>query len=69
MLRLWIKNGNVCYTKERKNKHYKDGFEAMCYHLYCNNFAEFDAMAHGLFGGFDCKEFLENEYNIDLNGI
>ncbi|MGN1216646.1 MAG: phosphoadenosine phosphosulfate reductase family protein [Phocaeicola sp.] len=69
MLRLWIKNGNVCYTKEKKNKFYKDGFEAMGSHLYCNNLADFNEKTHSLFGEFNWKEFFEDEYNIDLNGI
>lgn len=69
MLRSWIKHGNICYSKEGKNKYYKDAFEAMGYQLYCKNMVDFDEKTHGLFGDFDWKEFFEKEFKVDLNGI
>lgn len=34
--------------------------------LYCDNMDEFKEKTYGLFGDFDWKEFLQKEFNIDM---
>ena len=73
-LKAWIRAGQKFYTSEKyrngKAKHkFKDAFEAMGYQLYCDNMEQFNTMTYGLFGEFDWKEFLQNEFKIDMSDI
>ena len=73
-LKAWIRAGQKRYTSEKyqngKAKHkFKDAFEAMGYMLYCDNMDEFEEKTYGLFGEFDWKEFLQNEFRIDMSDI
>ena len=73
-LKAWIRAGQKRYTSEKyqngKAKHkFKDAFEAMGYMLYCDNMDEFKEKTYGLFGEFDWKEFLQNEFKIDMSDI
>ena len=74
MLKAWIRAGQKRYTSEKyqngKAKHkFKDAFEVMGYMLYCDNIEDFKEKTYGLFGGFDWKEFLQNEFKIDMSDI
>ena len=73
-LKAWIRAGQKRYTSEAyqnsSTKHkFKDAFEAMGYQLYCDNMEQFEEKTYGLFGEFDWKEFLQNEFNIDMSDI
>lgn len=73
-LKAWIRAGQKRYTSEAyKNgsaKHkFKDAFEAMGYQLYCDNMEQFKEKTYSLFGEFDWKEFLQNEFKIDMSDI
>ena len=73
-LKAWIRAGQKRYTSEAyqngKAKHkFKDAFEAMGYHLYCDNIEDFKEKTYTLFGEFDWKEFLQNEFKIDMSDI
>ena len=73
-LKAWIRAGQKKYTSEAyqngKAKHkFKDAFEAIGYMLYCDNMDEFKEKTYGLFGEFDWKEFLQNEFKIDMSDI
>ena len=73
-LKAWLKAGNKFYSSDKyqngKSKHkFKDAFAAMGYQLYCDNMEQFNTMTYGLFGEFDWKEFLQNEFKIDLRDI
>lgn len=68
LLKLWLKNANICYS-QNKLKYFNNAFEAMGYQLYCDNMIQFEEKTHGLFGDFDWKEFLEKEFNVDLSDI
>lgn len=73
-LKAWIRAGQKRYTSEKyqngKAKHkFKDAFEVMGYMLYCDNMDEFKEKTYTLFGKFDWKEFLQNEFNIDMSDI
>ena len=73
-LKAWIRAGQKWYISEKyqngKAKHkFKDAFEAMGYMLYCDNMDEFKEKTYGLFGEFDWKEFLQNEFKIDMSDI
>ena len=48
---------------------FKDAFEAMGYMLYCDNMQQFEERAYNLFGEFDWKEFLQKEFNIDMEDL
>ena len=41
----------------------------MGYQLYCDNMEEFKEKTYTLFGEFDWKEFLQNEFKIDMSDI
>ena len=73
-LKAWIRAGQKRYTSEKyqngKAKHkFKDAFEAMGYQLYCDNIEQFKEKTYGLFRDFDWKEFLQNEFKIDMSDI
>lgn len=73
-LKAWIRAGQKRYTSEAyqngKAKHkFKDAFEVMGYMLFCDNMDEFKEKTYTLFGEFDWKEFLQNEFNIDMSDI
>ena len=73
-LKAWIRAGQKWYISEKyqngKAKHkFKDAFEAMGYLLYCDNIDEFKEKTYTLFGEFDWKEFLQNEFKIDMSDI
>ncbi|MCI6447219.1 MAG: phosphoadenosine phosphosulfate reductase family protein [Prevotella sp.] len=74
MLKAWIRAGQKRYTSEKyqngKAKHkFKDAFEVMGYMLYCDNIEDFKEKTYTLFGEFDWKEFLQNEFKIDMSDI
>lgn len=74
MLKAWIRAGQKYYTSEKyqngKAKHkFKNAFEAMGYMLYCDNLEHFEEMTYTLFGKFDWKEFLQKEFNIDMEDL
>ena len=73
-LKAWIRAGQKRFTSEAyqngKAKHkFKDAFEVMGYMLYCDNMDEFKERTYTLFGEFDWKEFLQNEFKIDMSDI
>ena len=73
-LKAWIRAGQKRYTSEayqngKANFKFKDAFEAMGYLLFCENMDEFKERTYGMFGDFDWKEFLQNEFNIDMSDI
>ena len=73
-LKAWIRAGQKRYTSEKyqngKAKYkFKDAFEAMGYMLYCDNMQQFEERAYNLFGEFDWKEFLQKEFNIDMEDL
>ena len=73
-LKAWIRAGQKRYTSEAYQnggaKHkFKDAFEAMGYLLFCDNMDEFKEKTYTLFGEFDWKEFLQNEFKIDMSDI
>ena len=70
-LKAWIRAGQKYFTSEKYQNgkakvKFKDAFEAMGYMLYCDNMDEFKEKTYGLFGDFDWKEFLQKEFNIDI---
>ena len=74
LLKAWIRAGQKRYKSESYQnggaKHkFKDAFEAMGYLLFCENIDEFKEKTYGMFGDFDWKEFLQNEFNIDMSDI
>lgn len=73
-MKAWIRAGQKHYTSEKyrngKSKHkFKDAFEAMGYTLYCDNIEQFKEKTYTLFGEFDWKAFLQEEFNIDMSDI
>ena len=72
MLKAWIRAGQKYFTSEKYQNgkakvKFKDAFEAMGYMLYCDNMEDFKEKTHSmLFGDFDWKEFLQKEFNIDM---
>lgn len=73
-LKAWIRAGQKRYTSEayqngKANFKFKDAFEAMGYLLFCENMDEFKEKTYGMFGDFDWKEFLQEEFKIDMSDI
>ena len=74
-LKAWIRAGQKWYTSEKYQNgkakvKFKDAFEAMGYLLYCDNMEDFKEKTHSmLFGDFDWKEFLQKEFNIDMEDL
>ena len=75
LLKAWIRAGQKRYTSEKYQNgkakvKFKDAFEAMGYLLYCDNMEDFKEKTHSmLFGDFDWKEFLQKEFNIDMEDL
>ena len=74
-LKAWIRAGQKRYTSEayqsgKAKFKFKDAFEAMGYLLYCDNREDFKERTYSmLFGDFDWKEFLQKEFNIDMEDL
>lgn len=73
-LKAWIRAGQKRYTSEayqngKAKFKFKDAFEVMGYMLFCENTDEFKEKTYGLFGDFDWKEFLQKEFNIDMEDL
>ena len=73
-LKAWIRAGQKRYTSEayqngKANFKFKDAFETVGYLLFCNNMDEFKEKTYTLFGEFDWKEFLQDEFKIDMGDI
>ena len=73
-LKAWIRAGQKRYTSEayqngKAKFKFKDAFEVMGYMLYCDNIEDFKKKTYTLFGEFDWKEFLQNEFKIDMSDI
>ena len=74
MLKAWIRAGqkrfkSEAYQNGNSKYHFKDAFEVMGYQLYCENMDDFKEKTYTLFGEFDWKEFLQNEFKIDMSDI
>ena len=74
MLKAWIRAGQKRYTSEayqngKAKFKFKDAFGVMGYLLFCDNIDEFKERTYGLFGEFDWKEFLQKEFNIDMEDL
>lgn len=73
-LKAWIRAGQKRFTSDKyqngKSKFkFNDAFEAMGYMLYCSNLEQFKEKTYGMFGDFDWKEFLQKEFNIDMEDL
>ena len=73
-LKAWIRAGQKHFTSNKYQNgkaklKFKDAFQAMGYQLYCDNLEHFKEMTYTLFGEFDWKEFLQKEFNIDMEDI
>lgn len=73
-LKAWIRAGQKFFTSEQyqngKAKHkFKNAFEVMGLHLYCDNMEQFNEKTYTLFGELDWKDFLQKEFNIDMSDI
>ena len=75
MLKAWIRAGQKYFTSEKYQEgkakvKFKDVFEAMGYLLYCDNMEDFKEKTYSmLFGDFNWKEFLQKEFNIDMEDL
>ena len=74
LLKAWIRAGqkrfkSEAYQNGNSKYHFKDAFEVMGYQLYCDNMEDFKGKTYTLFGEFDWKEFLQNEFKIDMSDI
>ena len=74
LLKAWIRAGqkrfkSEAYQNGNSKYHFKDAFEVMGYQLYCDNMEQFKEKTYTLFGEFDWKEFLQNEFKIDMSDI
>lgn len=69
VIKLYAKHGAIYMKKHKHSKglsRYDDVYEWIYRDLFCKTNADFDADMHSLFGGTDCKKFLENYFNLDL---
>lgn len=73
-VKIYLRGGYFyrLHSNNWKNKKYfHNVFEWFVCYLFCDSFSEFqERFGPNLFdGGIDCKEFLENYFNIDLDEI
>ena len=74
ILKAWIRAGQKYFTSEKYQEgkvyfRFKDAFQAMGFTLFCENLQQFKERTYGLFGEFDWKEFLQKEFNIDMEDL
>ena len=74
MLKAWIRAGQKYFLSDKyqEGKSYfkfKDAFESMGYQLYCDNIEQFKEKTYGMCGDFDWKDFLQEEFKIDMSDI
>ena len=69
MIRYYIRNGSIFLKNKDKSKVFKtfgsDVYAWLCRDLFVDSMNEFDLRFKGLFP-VDCKEFLENYFNVKL---
>lgn len=71
MIRFYIGCGKKfleTHKDSSNQKHFRDVYEWLTFYLFCDSLAEFkERFGTNLFNdGVDCKEFLENYFNIEL---
>lgn len=71
MVKLYLRGGQFYrdrHKMEKNRKHFHNIYEWFVCYLFCESIAEFkERFGPNLFnGGIDCKEFLENYFNIKL---
>ena len=71
LVKAWIDAGKIWWDKPRdkiivtKIK-FANIYELFVHNVFCNSYQEFYESTHGMFGTTDCKDFLENYFNIKL---
>ena len=71
LVKLWIRAGNVWWNKPREKElasraKFADTYELLCYCLFFDNLGKFNEAKSGMFGEVDCKQFLEDYFEIEL---
>lgn len=69
LVKAWLRNGEIWWnTHKLKNikKTYKNHYEVFVRNVFFNKFESFKNAVHGMFGDIDCKEFLEQYFDIKL---
>lgn len=74
MVKLYLRGGNFYrngHTMEKNKKYFRTIYDWFVCYLFCDSIQEFrERFGPNLFDeGINCKEFLENYFNIKLNNI
>lgn len=56
-------------TKRRSIGKYPNAIDAFCATVYFDSYAQFCEKTYTMFGKFDWREFLEKEFDINLQDI
>lgn len=72
MVRLYIKNGIVWWNKKRdkeisSKKNFGTIYDLFYHNVFCNSYDDYLIKKHTLFGDLDCKKFLEDYFNVELD--
>ena len=70
MVRLYVKAcSKWMKTKRRSSGKYPNAIDAFCATVYFDSYAQFCEKTYTMFGKFDWREFLEKEFDINLQDI
>ena len=69
LVKAWLRNGEIWWnTHKLKNtkKKFKNHYEVFVRNVFFNNFESYYNAVHSIFGDIDCKQFIEQYFNIKL---
>jgi phosphoadenosine phosphosulfate reductase len=69
LVRFWLRNGEIWWnTHELKKtkKKFKSHYEVFVRNMFFKSYEDFHDAIDGIFGKIDCKQFLEQYFNIKL---
>ena len=71
LVRLWIRNGQIWWDKDRdkelaSKRKFADVYELFMNDVFFNSYQEFALARDGMFGRMNCKDRLEDYFGIEL---
>lgn len=69
LVKAWLRNGEIWWNThklKKTKKKFKNHYEVFVSNVFFNNFESFYNAVHSIFGDIDCKQFIEQYFNIKL---
>lgn len=69
LVKFWLRNGEIWWNTHKLHKtkkKFKNHYELFVRNIFFNDYESFHNAIDNIFGKIDCKQFLENYFNIKL---